>query len=291
MFDKLQQASRLNDNGAYPYLRSHPLTTERIADMHARQPQTITGAEVVVTSPEHAMMAARARVLASPGVEPLGDLLAQAQDARLAAMSIPRQVGILYGAALAASRQRNFAVAASLLGRLTPLVREPAAAARQLGLLQAEIALAAGHGPQAMALLRDAPQSRFDVAESSVPSRPELVLGAQAAMMGGQGAELVKATQMLQARVAAHPRDALAWQLLATAYGAQGQAMRAIRADAEVRVAALDYAAALDRFKAAQQLVRQTGAAQGAADHIEASILDTRRRQIESLFREEALDR
>ena len=27
MFDKLQQASRLNDNGAYPYLRSHPLTT------------------------------------------------------------------------------------------------------------------------------------------------------------------------------------------------------------------------------------------------------------------------
>ena len=31
MFDKLQQASRLNDNGAYPYLRSHPLTTERSA--------------------------------------------------------------------------------------------------------------------------------------------------------------------------------------------------------------------------------------------------------------------
>ena len=38
MFDKLQQASRLNDDGAFPYLRSHPLTTERIADMHARLP-------------------------------------------------------------------------------------------------------------------------------------------------------------------------------------------------------------------------------------------------------------
>lgn len=291
MFDKLQQASRLNDNGAYPYLRSHPLTTERIADMHARQPQTITGAEVVVTSPEHAMMAARARVLASPGVEPLGELLAEAQDARLATMSIPRQVGILYGAALAASRQRNFAVAAGFLGRLAPLVREPAGAARQFGLLQAEVALAAGQAPQAMALLRGAPQSRSDMAESSVSSRPELVLGAQAAIMGRQDAELAKATQMLQTRVATHPRDALAWQLLATAYGVQGQTMRAIRADAEVRVAALDYAAALDRFKAAQQLVRQTGAAQGAADHIEASILDTRRRQIESLLKEQALDR
>ena len=291
MFDKLQQASRLNDNGAYPYLRSHPLTTERMADMHARQPQTITGAEVLVTSPEHAMMAARARVLASPGVEPLGDLLAEAQDARLATMSIPRQVGVLYGAALAASRQRNFALAVGLLGRLAPLVREPAGAARQFGLLQAEVALAAGQGPQALALLRGAPQSRFDMAESSVSSRPELVLGAQAAIMGRQGAELAKATQMLQTRVATHPRDALAWQLLATAYGAQGQTMRAIRADAEVRVAALDYAAALDRFKAAQQLVRQGGAGQGAADHIEASILDTRRRQIESLLKEQALDR
>jgi Zn-dependent protease with chaperone function len=33
MFEKLQQASRNNDSGGFPYLRSHPLTTERIADM------------------------------------------------------------------------------------------------------------------------------------------------------------------------------------------------------------------------------------------------------------------
>ena len=37
MFEKLQQAARLNDNGAFPYLRSHPMTTERIADAQARQ--------------------------------------------------------------------------------------------------------------------------------------------------------------------------------------------------------------------------------------------------------------
>mgnify|MGYP000597206000 CR=1 FL=1 len=37
MFDKLQQAARLNDNGSFPYLRTHPMTTERIADMQARQ--------------------------------------------------------------------------------------------------------------------------------------------------------------------------------------------------------------------------------------------------------------
>src|SRR5690606_24440449 len=31
MFDKLQQANRINDNGSWPYLRSHPLTTQRLA--------------------------------------------------------------------------------------------------------------------------------------------------------------------------------------------------------------------------------------------------------------------
>ena len=36
IFEKLQQASRLNDNGAFPYLRSHPLTTQRIAEVQAR---------------------------------------------------------------------------------------------------------------------------------------------------------------------------------------------------------------------------------------------------------------
>ena len=36
VFEKLQQAARLNDNGAFPYLRSHPLTTERIAEAQSR---------------------------------------------------------------------------------------------------------------------------------------------------------------------------------------------------------------------------------------------------------------
>ncbi|WP_382328614.1 hypothetical protein ACFJGX_06025 [Hydrogenophaga sp. UC242_50] len=37
MFDKMQQSSRYDD-GSFPYLRSHPLTGERIADMRSRVP-------------------------------------------------------------------------------------------------------------------------------------------------------------------------------------------------------------------------------------------------------------
>ncbi len=47
-----------------------------------------------------------------------------------------------------------------------------------------------------------------------------------------------------------------------------------------------DYAAAIDRFKAAQDLARR-----GQGDHIEASIVDTRLRAVEALLREQAREK
>jgi ABC-type lipoprotein release transport system permease subunit len=61
-----------------------------------------------------------------------------------------------------------------------------------------------------------------------------------------------------------------------------------VRAEAEVNVAQLDYSAALTRFKAAQDMARKSGT---QADHIEASIVDVRARQMESLLKEQALER
>ncbi|NMM79271.1 peptidase M48, partial [Acidovorax sp. SRB_24] len=92
MFDKLQQANRLNDNGSWPYLRSHPLTTQRIADMHARLPP---GSSTAATAPtlEHAMVAARARVLSRPGVDVLRQWLAEPQGPGFAALGPVRQAG------------------------------------------------------------------------------------------------------------------------------------------------------------------------------------------------------
>jgi predicted Zn-dependent protease len=291
MFDKLQQASRLNDNGAYPYLRSHPLTTERIADMKARQMLAEPNATSIALSAEHAMVAARARVLSNPGVDALRGLPAEADGAQLATFAAPRQAGALYAAALAASRLRDFPHAKSYLERLTVLVRADARAARLAHLLAVEVALTAGDAPRAAALLSTVPAGLHEAGgDASEPHRPELFLGTQIALRVGQGAQTAEAAQRLQTWVAAHPHDAQAWQLLSSAYAAQGQALRAIRADAETQVAMLDYAAALDRFKAAQELVRQ-GRAGNAADNIEASIIDTRKRQVESLFREQTLDR
>jgi predicted Zn-dependent protease len=109
------------------------------------------------------------------------------------------------------------------------------------------------------------------------------LLGAQAALATG---EPQRAATHLQNWVVQHPRDALAWQTLARAYQAQGQTLRAIRAEAESRVAHLDYAGAVDRFKAAQALP----AAQRAADPMELAIVDSRLRQAEALLRESVLE-
>jgi hypothetical protein len=50
--------------------------------------------------------------------------------------------------------------------------------------------------------------------------------------------------------------------------------------------------AALDRLRAAQDWIRRSPSAGGAAvDHIEASIIDTRAREVAALLREQALER
>ena len=115
--------------------------------------------------------------------------------------------------------------------------------------------------------------------------RPELLLRTQALLSAGRAAEV---TGALQTWVTAHPKDATAWQMLASVWQAQGQALRAVRAEAEAQAARYDYAAAVDRFKAGQDLARREGS---SADHIEASIIDTRLRTMQSLLKEQAAER
>jgi predicted Zn-dependent protease len=272
MFEKLQQAARLNDNGAYPYLRTHPMTTERIADMQSRQ--QLAGHVPVQPTLEHALMAGRARVFSNPGVDSLRAMLAEAEASGFAALPRARQANVLYAATLAALRLRDAPAITRLLARLDAVVATDAASQRSARLLAAEIALAQGDPARVLRLL-DVESRR----------RPELLLTAQAQVQAGRPRD---AAQRLQTWVATQPRDAAAWQLLSATYAAQGLQVRAVRAEAEARVAQLDYTAALDRFKAAQDLVRR---GTGGADHIEASIIDTRARQVESTLREQALER
>jgi predicted Zn-dependent protease len=271
MFEKLQNAARLNDNGNFPYLRTHPMTTERIAEGQSRQ-QLITRTAPQAPDLVHAMMVGRSRVLSNPGVDNLRAYASEAEGSPTNDRA--RQAGLLYAGALANSKLREPAAASRLAAKLTSVTAGDTRAARLANLLAAEVALAAGDAARAASLV-----------DATATGRPEVMLSSQARMRTGRAGE---AAQRLQTWVALHPRDPEAWQLLAAAYSAQGQGLRSIRAEAESHVARLDYQAALDRFKAAQDLARKSGP---GGDHIEASIIDTRTRQVAQLLREQALER
>lgn len=276
MFEKLQHASRLNDNGNWPYLRSHPLTTERMADMQTRVPHDQTQAPTPTM--EHAMMAGRARVLSRPGSDTLRQWVQQPKTPEFTKLNATDQAAQLYVAALSQLELKSPADARQTWKQLSTLVQahNNAAAQQQVRWLGAEIELAAKQAQTALQILGQ-PDLRGTL------SRPALILGSQALLANGQASVV---SNKLQTWVMEQPHDAYAWRLLSEAWQAQGMPLRAVRAEAEAHVAHYDYPAAVDRFKAAQDLVRR-----GQGDHIEASIIDTRLRAVEALLREQAREK
>ena len=287
MFEKLQQSARLSDSGNFPYLRSHPMTTERMGDMQSRlliQQHSAKYAPQIEPSLQHAMMAARARVLVEPGVDVLRQWAAEPLASSFATFSKSRQVASLYAAIMANIKQRDFVRANEQKNRLKTAVAGDLNALEAIQIIAIDISMATGDSATATSLATE-------LGSKKSLTRAELFAVAQV-QIANQQASL--AAQKLQTWVANKPADAPAWQLLAKAYGAANQPLRAIRADAEAQVALLDYTAALDRFKAAQEWVRAnsgTGAAsQPSRDFMEESIVDVRTRQVLELLRQQIKD-
>ena len=304
MFGKLQQASRLNDNGSWPYLRSHPLTTQRIADMDSRVPPGKRAAAPAPTL-EHAMMAARARVISNSGVDVRRQWAVLPRSGSFGAQSQADQIGQLYAAALSAMYLRDWPLAREMAQRLLTATAGNGPARMQAQWLNAEMELKADNAQAALAALplqssnavQAAPKitsrgnmegpslATIDVVERVAPRRPELLLKSEILLKLNQAGPMASP---LQTWVTDHARDGTAWQTLARVWRSQGQEMRALRAEAEAQVAHYDYAAAVDRFKAAQDFARKSG---GQADYFEASIIDTRLRAVQELLREQLSDK
>ncbi len=286
MFEKLQQAARLNDNGAFPYLRSHPMTTERIADAQARQ-QLLPAKKQLPPNALHAMMAARALVLANPGVDVLRGLSAQVDASGMRQAPPTRLAGVLYGAVMADMKQRDFTKAQQRLLQLQSLKLD-AAAQRVVRLLQAELHLNAGAASLAVDVL-----SPYKTNAMATKDRATLLSLARSRVATEKPEQAKLAAQEVSQWLTLQPRDASAWLVLSAAHEREGDGLRAIRAQAEARAMELDYPAAVDRFKAAQDLARQLARENklDRAGHIEAAIVDARLRELEALRREQALQR
>ena len=291
MFDRLDVATRLNDNGGFPYLRSHPLTIDRISE--ARSRTLLANSAAPGPRLAHALMQMRARVLMDPSVVSLQKLVggATSSPARI------DQVAAAYAGALAASQLKDHARAEAhalralqLLATVTPTVTPITAptdpqAELALHLLLAEVRLVGGNPGGALQAL--------DAAPAGLGARPRLMLSAQAALdqqrlqPGTDSGELRRQTEALQTWVAGQPQDAAAWQLLAGTSEAIGLRLRALRAGAEAQAARGDVSGAIDRMRAAQSAARTASVGQ---DFIEASVIDSRMRQLVAQRRQLVLE-
>jgi predicted Zn-dependent protease len=281
MFEKMDVSTRLNDFGGFPYLRSHPLTVERIGEARARGGIAATPARVSVL--EHTVAQARARVLMDTRVDALRRWQSRDTDRDGTAAD---KLRALTESALASSLLRDWARAdtsfAGALGIVRASPNSSARAERAVLLMQAQSQLDRGAPAQAAETVKT---------YAADGSRPSLLLGAQIALAATPTAAPENATlkanaSALQTWVAVHPADALAWSALGQTWGRLGVPLRSIRADAEARYALGDLLGAVDRLRAGQRLARGGG----PVDFIDASVLDSRLRAIEAQRRQIYLD-
>jgi predicted Zn-dependent protease len=283
MFERLDAANRLNDTGNFPYLRSHPLTIDRIAE--ARSRTLVPGRDAASAAPSprlaHALMQARARVLMDTSVQGL-----QRQLSGATTSAAPQdKLAATYAAAMAAGMLKDSTRIDRALPALDDALRQAAAntpreplAERALALLKAELLLARGDGEAATRVLATAPT----VVQPGSSQRPLLLLRAQSTLQWYRQqpqtalGDLRRTTEDLQTWVADQPQDGAAWEQLALTADALGLKLRALRASAEARAAVGDMVGAIDRLRAAQSSSRSV---QGQ-DFIEASVIDARLRQL-----------
>ena len=314
MFERLQKSSRLNDSGNFPYLRSHPLTTARIGEARARLeagdggsastlPAVVLVSGSVATPLEHAAALARARVLMDPRVDVLQRW--QRLDAATPAADATRaeKFADAYTAALASGLLRDWSRADASIKKALELALGSAApgyvptadeqpppdgrAVRAVLLLATESQLQRGDALRAQSTLTRLmkPTAGPVVAEDLTSSRPVMLLAAQTALAlyTGQDDEVLRqSAERLQTWVARSPSDSQAWAMLGRVAAQLGWGLRSLRADAESHYAAGDLLGAIDRLRAGQNLSRNTQVTQGAADFVEASVIDSRLRAIEA---------
>jgi predicted Zn-dependent protease len=273
MFEKMDVSTRLNDYGGFPYLRSHPLTVERIGEARARAGMGAPPARGSIL--EHTAAQARARVLMDTRVDALRRW--QSRDAATEGTAAERLLAATESA-LGSSLLRDWARAdaafATALGIVRNSPNSSARAERAIVLMQAQSLL----DRRATAKAAEAMQPY-----AGDGSRPSLLLQAQIALVANQNVSpdsaLLKArASELQTWVALHGDDSLAWSALGQTWARLGLPLRSLRAEAESRYALGDLLGAADRLRAGQRIARSGG----PVDFIDASVIDSRLRDIEA---------
>ncbi|WP_062310251.1 beta-barrel assembly-enhancing protease [Polynucleobacter sinensis] len=272
-FQRLQKATGIMDNGIPAYVRTHPLTTDRIADMQDRARNIST--RNVSSGVEFYFIKARARMEQSGSASGMYDLKNAFEG--LSKQTNPgKQMEGFYGLALIAQKQgkvdqastylqqaRNLANSASAPG--SPIQRQ----SLSLDITSSELALAKGKNDEAL-----------QIAQSTLKAYPQSYAAGVALMNAYlKLGRTNDAIAWLKARTRAQPNEVVWWGMLSNAYDqAKNIPMRHYALGEKY---ALDGAwpSAIEQLKIAR--------ASGGADFYQGSSIDARLREMQKQYQEE----
>jgi predicted Zn-dependent protease len=261
-FERLQKASRLYENNAPTYLRTHPLTTERIADMQNRQ----ATAPYRQRPDSQEFQLVRAKLRAADGSP--ADAVAFFRAA-LAERRFADEAAVRYGYAAALARAGDFKAADAEISA----VRRTARPHPMYETLAARIKAGAGDPLAADRILAAAAQAYPNVAAIKY-DRAEIL------QTLGRNQEAVA---VLSELAKDRPGDPKVYQLLAKSYAALGARTLQHRALAEAYYLQGSVPAAIEQLQFAQ--------AAGDGDFYTLSAVDARLRELKRIQVEELRDR
>ena len=264
-FSRLQSAGRNYADTVPPYLQTHPLTSERIADIEARIRDQRYRQRV--DSLDFHLIRARVRVLQDVSEKGLRDALSVFED-QLAHNTKQQIVTAKYGMALVAFKQNAYDKAEILLREALTAV-SPAMPNLALSDLGVDIQLAKKRLARALKLIE---QARLDFPLSrAVAHRYASVLIANK--------RFDEASIYLRDQAQLYRQDAVVQDLLAQVYAAQGKRALQHMALAESYALTGSTSAALDQLRIARK-------ASDAAFY-ELSMIDARERDLQARWKDE----
>jgi beta-barrel assembly-enhancing protease len=271
-FGRLQNAGRAYNDTAPAFLRSHPLTTERIADIQARISEQRYKQRA--DSLDFYLIRARARVLQDDSAQGLIDA-ASVFESQLQQKNRLQTAAARYGLAFVALKQRAYAKAQTLLqearaaGDAVPEASKTATQGAIYANLGIDIRLAANQPSEAL--------KEADVARTQYPLSRGLARQYAEALLEAHRYD--DAILYLRDQAQLYRQEPQLQELLAKTYAAQGkQALQHI-ALAESYALAGSVPAAID----------QLGIARHAPDasFYDQAVIDARERELQARFREE----
>ncbi len=257
-FERLQKAGHLYETNAPVYLRSHPLTVERISDMQNRAQGSPY--RQIVSSLDFYLIRAKLRALMGTPREAVNEFTTQIKDKKYASLAAAR-----YGLVVALMRAKDISAAR----REMELLQSLKVASPIVAFLAAEVRAALGDLSTAQAIFREALQ-RFPQAKS-------LVYGYAESLYSGR--QYDQALVFIDTQLQLNAADYSLYGLQAKTYAALGKRLLQHRAQAEFYLLQGRTGAAIEQLQFAQQ------ASDG--NFYEQSAVDARLRELRKLQVEE----